>query len=104
MMTNRPKKFLLFLVLLIVGLPLFVFVGGTVVQLLWNWLLPPLLGVKAITFWQGIGLLALSRILFGGFGGGHRGSSWSRRHREDREQWHRKMAERFGEPSPPGIV
>jgi Ca2+/H+ antiporter, TMEM165/GDT1 family len=48
-----------------------VFVFGSVVMLLWNHLLPELLGVGMITFWQAIGLLLLSRILFGGFGGGH---------------------------------
>lgn len=37
-------------------------------MLLWNWLLPTLFGWHLITFWQALGLLALSRILFGGFG------------------------------------
>jgi hypothetical protein len=35
---------------------------------LWNWLLPPLFGWRQITFWQALGILALCRILFGGFG------------------------------------
>jgi hypothetical protein len=48
---------------------------GFVVMTLWNWLLPALLGVKAVTFWQALGLLALSRILFGGF---WRGGRWGR--------------------------
>jgi RNA polymerase sigma factor (sigma-70 family) len=43
--------------------------GGTIVRLLWNWLLPPLFGWPEVTFWQALGLLALCRILFGGFGG-----------------------------------
>lgn len=37
---------------------------------LWNALLPEILGVKAITYWQAMGILVLSKILFGGFGGG----------------------------------
>lgn len=45
----------------------FVTVGGYVVMHLWNWLLPGLFGWRLITFWQGLGLLALCRILFGGF-------------------------------------
>lgn len=58
----------------------FLAVGGEVVLHLWNWLLPGLFGWKAITFWQALGLLALCRILFGSFGGGHgRGSNWRRR-------------------------
>jgi hypothetical protein len=34
---------------------------------LWNCLLPEILGVKSITFWQAMGILILSKILFGGF-------------------------------------
>lgn len=69
----------------IVGIALFITIGGTVVMLLWNWLLPTLFFLPSITFWQAIGVLALSRILFGGFrlgGGSHR--AWSRRRMEER--------------------
>lgn len=60
--------------LAIVGIFVFVFVGGEVVMRLWNWLLPPLFGWRMLTFWQALGLLALCRILFGGIGhGGPRG-------------------------------
>ncbi len=47
---------------------------GFVVMELWNSLLPGLLGLKPIGFWQAAGLLLLSRILFGGvhYGLGHR--------------------------------
>lgn len=41
---------------------------GIVVMLLWNWLMPVLLGWTVIGFWQALGLLVLSRILFGGLG------------------------------------
>ncbi len=47
---------------------LFIAIGGEIVLHLWNWLLPPLFGWRQITFWQALGLLALCRILFGGFG------------------------------------
>ena len=60
--------------LAVVGIFVFVFVGGEVVMRLWNWLLPPLFGWRMLTFWQALGLLALCRILFGGMGhGGPRG-------------------------------
>ena len=51
---------------------------GTAVLYLWNWLIPNLFGLHAITYWQAIGLLCLCWLLFGGFGwlGGG-----SRRHR-----------------------
>jgi hypothetical protein len=49
---------------------------GWVVMALWNWLLPNLfLGVKEISYVQAMGVLLLSKILFGGFRGrcgGHR--------------------------------
>jgi len=48
-----------------------VFIFGSAVMLLWNNLLPALFGIKTITFWQAIGLIILSKILFGGFRGGH---------------------------------
>jgi hypothetical protein len=65
------KKNLIWMVPLgIVGIVIFSAIGGLVVMLLWNWLAPELFGLRTITFWQAFGLLALCRILFGGFGGG----------------------------------
>lgn len=49
-----------------------VFIFGSAVMLLWNNLLPALFGLSTITFWQAIGILVLAKILFGGFGGGHK--------------------------------
>ncbi len=45
-----------------------------IIMLLWNWLLPAIFHVAEINFWQALGILVLSRILFGGFRGhfGHR--------------------------------
>jgi len=50
------------------GFIVFITLGGFVVMYLWNWLLPLLFGWPQVTFWQALGILALSRILFGGFG------------------------------------
>ena len=86
------KKWIFIAPLAILGMLLFTFIGGEVVLHLWNWLLPPLFGWRSITFWQAIGLLALCRILFGGFrlhGGGPRGDV--RRRMVDR------LADRIGE-------
>lgn len=52
---------------LLIGAALII-VLGLLVMSLWNALLPAILGVKSIGFWQALGLLALSRILFGGLG------------------------------------
>lgn len=89
---------------------LFIAVGGWIVQTLWNWLLPSIVGWRAITFWQALGLLLLCRILFGGFGRhGYGGSMfrrrwekrWERMTPEDRERFRQGMRDRWGycEPS-----
>ncbi len=114
---SRKGRLLLFAPLAIVGMALFLFLGGEVVKLLWNWLLPPLFGWRTIDFWQGLALLALCRILFGGLG--WRGGSMRRSMRdrmeercgvmtpEEREEFRRRMRERiregfgFGTPAPP---
>ncbi len=41
---------------------------GILVQVLWNWLMPALFGLGKINILQGIGLILLSRILFGRMG------------------------------------
>jgi hypothetical protein len=76
----------------ILGMVLFTILGGGVVRLLWNWLVPPLFGWHQITFWQALALLALCRILFGGFGG--RGFARSHaRHRIAERAWERMTPE-----------
>ena len=54
-----------FVVLAVIG----VAVAGLVVMALWNWLAPALFGWKSIGYLQALGILVLSRILFGGLRG-----------------------------------
>jgi hypothetical protein len=92
----------------------FIALGGEVVMHLWNWLAPALFGWHQITFWQALGLLVLSRILFGNLGGGGGGGNhrskcdrrnserWERMTPEEREDFRQKMRSRsggFGEPT-----
>lgn len=44
-----------------------IFGVSAVVMLLWNWIIPAISPLTAVTYWQAMGLLVLSRILFGGF-------------------------------------
>jgi len=44
-------------------------VAGFVTSSLWNALMPDIFGLRAITFFQALGLLVLGRLLFGTFGG-----------------------------------
>jgi hypothetical protein len=69
---------------------LFVLLGGFVVKELWNWLVPEIFGWKAITLVQAIGLLVLSKILFGGF----------HKHVGGRHGWKRGMDERWARMTP----
>jgi len=90
------KKWIYLAPLAILAMVLFIALGGEVVRQLWNWLLPPLFGWHQITFWQALGMLALCRILFGGFGchGSHR-SSFGRRIAGRREDMSSEQRERF---------
>ena len=106
-----------FIPLVLVGFAAFIFVGGEVVKLLWNWLAPPLFGLPLLSFWQALALLALCRILFGGFGmhgGGHRvdrgrvvdritdrmadrfAERWQNMTPEQRERFRQRVRERSG--------
>ena len=55
----------------LIGAVIIAFLFGYFVMLLWNWLLPPLLHAGTINYWQAIGIVILSKILFGGSGAGH---------------------------------
>jgi hypothetical protein len=91
------RRWIFFAPIAILGILLVAFIGGELVKLLWNWLLPPLFGVPQVTFWQALGLLALSRILFGGLGrqGGYR-RRMDHMTPEERERFRQRMRERFG--------
>ena len=63
---GRPKRFLLFLLFAVTAM---LALGG-IVMLLWNAILPMLLHVTVIGYWQAVGLLVLCKILFSSFGPG----------------------------------
>jgi len=71
-----------------------VLVFGYGTELLWNWLMPAIFGLRTIGFAQAIGLLVLSKILlgFGGRGGG----GWGR----GRDRWKEGMKERWEQMTP----
>jgi hypothetical protein len=91
----RKKRYIIPAVLVAtpVAIALFVLFGGGIVMLLWNWLLPPLFNWPQISLLQAFGLLALCRILFGGFGRGGGGHSRNITP-EERERFRQRMSER----------
>jgi hypothetical protein len=82
-------------------------VFGFVVMSLWNSLVPAIFGGHTIGFWQALGILLLSKILFGGFRGGP-GRHWRGQMRdrwesmtpEEREKFRQGMAGRCGSSAP----
>jgi len=46
-------------------IPVILAAVGAIIMLLWNSVLTAVISVNVITFWQALGLLVLSRILFG---------------------------------------
>jgi len=90
---SRRKRLFWIAPLALLAIALFIFIGGEIVMRLWNWLVPMLFGLRQITFWQAIGILALCRILFGSHG--FRGSrSGVRRRIQER------VAERYASMTP----
>lgn len=69
---------------------------GFVVMSLWNAVLPAATGLHTISFLQALGLLVLSRILFGGLRGrGYGGRHWRARMLERWQQMTPEERERF---------
>ena len=81
-----PARVLKFALIGLLAITVFSFV----LMSLWNWLMPAIFGFRAISFWQALGLLALSRILVGGF----RGGPGRRMH------WRHRMRERWNQMTP----
>jgi hypothetical protein len=84
--TMRRHGFLHVLKVLVIVVVAGAVVGFTVMHL-WNWLMPEIFGLHAITFWQGLGLFVLGKLLLGGFHHGHRGGGRGRWGREMRQRW-----------------
>jgi len=91
-MKNRFKGKIALFVLFAIAM---FFLVSAIVMILWNWLLPDILGAKAITFWQAAGIFVLSKILFGGFGG-KRGFSREKFRRLKEERMHGMSEEQKG--------
>ena len=88
MMHRTSGKKILFFIL-IAALAIFIF--GSIVMLLWNNILANVLDISTITFGQALGILLLSKILFGGWRGPWGGG---------RHQWRHRMQEKWSTMTP----
>ncbi|HTE40682.1 MAG TPA: hypothetical protein VK629_07625 [Steroidobacteraceae bacterium] len=88
------KKIAKIVAMVVGGIVFVLFFGfalGWLVQYLWNVTLASMFGWPAITYWQGIGIFILAKLLFGfghfGGGGKHRGGK--EKHHRGRGRWWR---------------
>lgn len=81
-------------VMILVCITAFVMLFSFIVMNLWNGVLHEVVNVKTITFWQALGILVLSKILFSGFGGFH--------HKREhfRNRFRQKMMDKWEKMSP----
>ncbi len=89
----RCLKFALFGILAVLAF-------SFVTMLLWNWLMPGIFHLRELSFIEALGLLALSKILFSGFGrrgGCHHHGGWRERWQG---RWKEKMKEKLDKMSP----
>jgi len=102
----RIARVLKFVVMGVLAATVFSFV----VRGLWNWLMPALFGWHLITFWQALGVLVLSKILFGGFRGrpgagmywrGRMMERWEKMTPEEREKFRAGLRGGCGRMAPP---
>ncbi len=77
---------------------IFAVVFGIAVKFLWAVTLSPIFSIPEITYWQAVGIVILSRLIFGGFG--HRGDKENMRHSPGKHfnkpgSWRVKLHDRF---------
>ena len=99
-MKNRVTWIAKIAVLVLIALAVF----GFLTMSLWNWLVPKLFNGPHLDFWQTIGLLILSKILFSGFGKSHHNGGhwrpywkqkWNTMNPDERERFKQKMKEKW---------
>lgn len=92
---NGVTRFLACVAFGVLGL----FLVGFLTMSLWNWLVPVLFAGPVISFWQALGLLLLSKILFWGFGGGKSGGCGPRKGSREMH-WKSRFYDKFSSMTP----
>lgn len=59
-------------IFMIIAAILFLLLFGYGFMLLWNWLMPEVFGLPSLSYWQGVGILVMAKLLFGNFEGHHK--------------------------------
>src|SRR5271156_1258904 len=88
---SRGARIGIMAVAAVVFIPAFLTLFGAGTMWLWNWLMPAIFKLPTISFWQAIGILVLSHMLFKGNQFGKKGGRhWKKE----------KIRERMGEEAP----
>jgi len=95
---HRGARFLGMVFLGIIAAVAFALLFGLAVQYIWNWLMPDLFGLKAITYLQAFAMVILAKILFGGFG------RHGRHHPYDRSKYKFKLRMNDGGTMPQEVL
>ena len=88
---NRGLRIAAIAAMVVTAFALAVTAVGYIFMSLWNWLTPAVFGAPPVTFWQALGLIALTRILIGGLHGPRAGGG---------RDWRRRMTERWEKMTP----
>lgn len=102
---NKSTKIAKVIIFSVVGVAIVACVIWSTMYL-WNWLVPDLFNGPVINIWQAVGLLLLSRILFGRWGGGGRPCAprpwkqytkerWANMSAEDQEKFKQKLKDKW---------
>lgn len=93
---SRATKIAVMVAAGLVFIPVFLAFCGALTMWLWNWLMPAIFKLPTIGFWQAVGILILSHILFGRRHFGRMGRSRWKKERIRHEMG--QMGEEAAEP------
>lgn len=65
---RSPGEIVGLIIIGVLGITALAILFGFIIMWLWNWLMPMLFGLPTVTYWQGVGLFILFKILFGSCG------------------------------------
>ena len=85
---NYGRRGFLYGIMIAAAFVVFASIFAWIFMLLWNWLIPVLFNGPILTYWQALGLLVLTKILFG-FGGK---KHWGQGNNHWKQKWRDKCA------------
>ncbi len=91
---NSPRRALGIIGMIIGGIAILLLLSFGIMWL-WNALMPGIFGLPVITYWQGVGLAVLGRLLLGGFGSGSDSGGKRKKRRPVRSEFKKEFGKEF---------